>query len=73
VPRSAITSAMMLSFCGASDGIRTRVYGFAGRCLAAQPHPHKPPPWQLSGMAVQYFARTDQFVAAALSAPSPAR
>jgi hypothetical protein len=28
-------------YFGASDGIRTRVYGFAGRCLAAQPHPHK--------------------------------
>ena len=32
---------------GASDGIRTRVYGFAGRCLAAQPHPHKTSPCQL--------------------------
>ena len=25
----------------ASDGIRTRVNGFAGRCLATQPHPHR--------------------------------
>src|ERR1700761_929706 len=32
---------------GASDGIRTRVYGFAGRCLAAQPHPHEHLPCQL--------------------------
>src|SRR5271167_1523819 len=27
---------------GADDGIRTRVNGFAGRCLATQPHPHCP-------------------------------
>ena len=30
----------------ASDGIRTRVYGFAGRCLASQPHPREPLPCQ---------------------------
>ncbi|MCW2655801.1 MAG: putative thiol-disulfide oxidoreductase [Mycobacterium sp.] len=30
----------------ASDGIRTRVYGFAGRCLATQPHSHEAPPCQ---------------------------
>ena len=28
-------------FLRASDGIRTRVNGFAGRCLATQPHPHR--------------------------------
>ena len=26
--------------CGGGDGIRTRVYGFAGRCLASRP-PHR--------------------------------
>ena len=30
------------SSAGASDGIRTRVDGFAGRCLATQPHPQQP-------------------------------
>ena len=29
------------SSAGASDGIRTRVNGFAGRCLATQPHPQQ--------------------------------
>ena len=30
----------------ADDGIRTRVNGFAGRCLATQPHPRCHPPCQ---------------------------
>jgi hypothetical protein len=61
------------SFRGASDGTRTRVYGFAGRCLAAQPHPHKPPPCQLRPLAVDDFARPDHFARQRFDDAIPAR
>ena len=52
-PRPAISTR-------ASDGIRTRVHGFAGRCLATQPHPHRVNDPATTGHADQLSARNDR-------------
>ena len=39
--KRATTAPIAQVVTGGGDGIRTRVNGFAGRCLASRPHHHR--------------------------------
>ena len=55
IPRAVHTVVKGRDVLGASDGIRTRVYGFAGRCLASQPHPRGLQPCQRKPLQPSVF------------------